>query len=159
MKTARHNFFSRQAMNLGRRALLGLLSCELLISTLIGCAGHRVTLPEVRPPAPVFEPLSEVLKKSYLTLFETASQLEFTDAQIAKMQEYLKQAQDYCVGRFENVSSEYQRRVAGAQQRLKKSGITAEECHNLHLSNFRTASFSWSADFWKRWMTSPNWQA
>jgi Zn-dependent protease with chaperone function len=48
------------------------------------------------------------------------------------MQEYLKQAQDYCVGRFEGVSSEYQRRVDDAQKGLKKSGITAEERHNLH---------------------------
>jgi hypothetical protein len=114
------------------RGLLALLCSELMIGSLVGCGGHRVALPEVRPPSPVFEPLSEELKKSYLTLFETASQLEYSDAQIAKMQEYLKQAQDYCVGRFENVSSEYQRRVDDAQKALKKSGITAEERHNLH---------------------------
>jgi len=114
------------------RGLLALLCSELVISNLIGCGGHRVALPEVRPPTQVFDPLSENLKKSYLTLFETASQLEYSDAQIATMQEYLKQAQDYCVGRFENVSNEYQRRVDDAQKALKKSGITAEERHNLH---------------------------
>jgi len=114
------------------RRLLALLCSELLISNLIGCGGHRVALPEVRPPSQVFDPLSEELKKSYLTLFETASQLEYSDAQIARMQEYLKQAQDYCIGRFENVSNEYQRRVDDAQKALKKSGITAEERHNLH---------------------------
>ncbi len=114
------------------RGLMALFCSELMISSLIGCGGHRVALPEVRPPSQVFEPLNEEVKKSYLTLFETASQLEYSAAQIAKMQEYLKQAQDYCVGRFENVSSEYQRRVDDAQKALKKSGITAEERHNLH---------------------------
>lgn len=119
-------------MKLDLRALLALLCSELLMSSLMGCASHRVTLPEVRPPSPVFDPLNEELKKSYLTLFETAAQLEFSDAQIATMQEYLKQAQDYCVGRFENVSGEYRRRAEDAQNALKKSGITPEERHNLH---------------------------
>ncbi len=114
------------------RGLLALLCSELMIGSLVGCGGHRVALPEIRPPSQVFEPLSEELKKSYLTLFETASQLEYSAAQITKMQEYLKQAQDYCVGRFENVSSESQRRVDDAQKALKKSGITTEERHNLH---------------------------
>jgi hypothetical protein len=50
-------------------------------------------------------PLQNELKKSYLTLFETASKLEYSDSQITEMQEYLKQAQDYCVGRFESVST------------------------------------------------------
>jgi hypothetical protein len=114
------------------RAITAILCSELLLINMAGCGGHRVALPEIRPPTQVFDPLSEELKKSYLTLFETASQLEYSDAQIAKMQEYLKQAQDYCVGRFENVSSEYQRRVEDAQKALKRSGITAEERHNLH---------------------------
>jgi Zn-dependent protease with chaperone function len=103
-----------------------------MINSLMGCGGHRVALPEARPPAQVFDPLSDELKKSYLTLFETASQLEYSDAQILKMQEYLKQAQDYCVGRFEGVSSEYDRRVSEDQKTLKKSGITPEERHALH---------------------------
>ena len=84
-------------LKLDLRGLLALLCSELMMGSLVGCGGHRVALPEVRPPSHVFEPLSEELKKSYLTLFETASQLEYSDGQIARMQEYLKQAQDYCV--------------------------------------------------------------
>jgi Zn-dependent protease with chaperone function len=114
------------------QSMLALLCSELMISALTGCGGHRVALPEIRPPAQVFDPLSEELKKPYLTLFETAAKLEYSDGQIAKMQEYLKQAQDYCVGRFENISTEYERRVDDAQKGLKKSGITPEERHNLH---------------------------
>ncbi len=118
--------------SLDLRGLLALLCSELLIGSLAGCGRHRVVLPEVRPPSQVFEPLSEELKKSYLTLFETAPQLEYGDAQIANMREYLKQAQDYCAGRFEGVAGEHQRRVDEAQKALKKSSLTAEERHNLH---------------------------
>ena len=50
------------------------------------------------------------------------------------MREYLGQAQDYCVGRFEGVSGEYQRRVDEAQKGLKKSGITEVDRHSLHCS-------------------------
>ena len=85
-------------VRLDLQAMLALLCSELLIGTLTGCAGHRVTLPEVKPPSHVFDPLQNELKKSYLTLFETASKLEYSDGQITEMQEYLKQAQDYCVG-------------------------------------------------------------
>jgi hypothetical protein len=120
--------------NLDVRKFLALLCAELLIFSQVGCGGHRVALPEVRPPSQVFEPLNEELKKSYLMLFETAPKLEYSDAEIVKMQEYLKQAQDYCTGRFESVANEYQRRIDDAQKGLKKSGITNEERHNLHCS-------------------------
>ena len=117
---------------LDSRALTAFLCTELLIGSQIGCGGHRAVLPEVKPPAQVFEPLQDELKKSYLELFETAAKLAYGDAEILRMQEYLKQGQDYCVGRFEGVSSEYDRRVSEDQKALKKSGITAEERHGLH---------------------------
>ena len=116
------------------RGLMALLCSELMLASLIGCARHRVVLPEIRPPSQVFGPLQKELKKSYLTLFETAATLEYSNVQIASMQEYLKQAQDYCAGRFENVASEYQRRIDGGRKALKTSGITDEERHNLHCS-------------------------
>jgi Zn-dependent protease with chaperone function len=112
--------------------MLALLCSELLTASLLGCASHRATLPEVRPPAQVFEPLQEELNKSYLTLFETAAKLEYSDSQLLKMHEYLKQAQDYCVGRFEGFSDEYNRRVDEGQKALKQSNVTDEERHNLH---------------------------
>jgi beta-barrel assembly-enhancing protease len=113
------------------RAMLALLCSEVLIGGLAGCGSHRATLPEVSTPIQVFAPLQEELKQSYLTLFETASKLEYSDNQLLKMQEYLKQAQDYCVGRFEAVSEEYKRRVDDAQKALK-SNVSDEERHNLH---------------------------
>jgi len=116
------------------RAMLALLCSELLFLNLAGCGGHRVALPEVKPPAQVFGPLQEELKKSYLTLFDTASKLEFSESQIAKMREFLDQAQDYCVGRFERVGKEYERRVDDSQKGLKKPNVTDEQRHNLHCS-------------------------
>jgi hypothetical protein len=81
------------------RALIALLCSELLIANLVGCGRqHRVELPTVKPVASVFEPLQEDLKKSYLTLFETAPGLEYSEAQVARMREYLNQAQDFCGG-------------------------------------------------------------
>lgn len=112
--------------------MLAFLCSELLVGSLVGCGGHRVTLPEVKPLSQVFEPLQDELKKSYLTLLETASKLQYRDSQILRMQQYLKQAQDYCVGRFEGVSSEYERRIEESQKALKKSSVTDEERHNLH---------------------------
>ncbi|HVW85258.1 MAG TPA: M48 family metalloprotease [Bryobacteraceae bacterium] len=114
------------------RRELSLLCSALLLSNLVACGGHRVTLPEVRPVAPVFQPLQEELKKSYATLFETAATLEYSDAQIAQMKQYLEQAQDYCVGRFESVGGEYKRRIDADQAALKKSSVTEEARHNLH---------------------------
>src|SRR5690242_2530486 len=119
-------------MDFNVRSGLSLLCSELLLLNLLACGGHRVTLPEVKPVAPVFGPLQEDLKKSYATLFEIAPTLEYSDAQIATMQEYLRQAQDYCTGRFESVATEYQRRVDIDQAALKKSTTSDEERHNLH---------------------------
>jgi Zn-dependent protease with chaperone function len=118
------------ALNLQR--FLALLCTELLIWTTAGCGRRRTTLPEVKPVAQVFEPLQAELNKSYLTLFETASTLEYTDGQLAKMRQYLDQAQDYCIGRFENISREYDRRAGDSQKALKKPDLSDEERHNLH---------------------------
>lgn len=83
------------------RGMIAVLCSELLFGSLVGCGRHRVTLPEAKPAASTLEPLQEDLKKSYLTLFEEAPKLEYSESQIAKMRQYLGQAQDYCVGRFE----------------------------------------------------------
>jgi hypothetical protein len=114
------------------RALVALLCSELLVANLTGC-GHRAELPHAKPVATVFEALQEDLKKSYLTLFEIAPTLEYGDAQIQKMREYLSEAQDYCVGRFENVAKDYQRSIDDAQKKLKGK-ITEEDRHSLHCS-------------------------
>lgn len=119
-------------VELNFRSGVCILCSELLLLNLVACGGHRVALPEVKPPVAVFQPLQEELKKSYATLFEIAPTLEYSDGQIATMQEYLKQAQDYCTGRFESAASEYQRRVDADQAALKKATVTEDERHNLH---------------------------
>jgi len=113
------------------RAFVALLCSELLIANLAGCGRHRVELPTVKPVVGVFEPLQEDLKKSYLTLFEIAPSLEYSETQIARMHDYLRQAQDFCVGRFEATAKEYQGSVDDAQKSLK-SKITDDQRHTLH---------------------------
>ncbi len=119
-------------VRLDRRGLLALLCSELMTASLFGCGGHRAVLPDVRPPAPVFEPLRDEIRKSYLTLFEAAPKLEYADGEIAAMREYLKQAEDYCIGRFEGVAAAHRRQALDAQKGLQKPSITADERHNLH---------------------------
>jgi hypothetical protein len=77
------------------------------------------------------EPPQQDLKKPYFTLFESAPTLEYTASQLTTMQEYLKQAQDYCTGRFEGVAKEYDRRVDADQPALKKLNVTEEERHKM----------------------------
>jgi len=119
-------------VTLNGRSGISLLCSELLLLNLLACGGHRASLPEVRPVAPVFDPLQQDLKKSYATLFEISPRLEYSASQITTMREYLKQAQDYCTGRFEGIAKEYDRRVDDDQAALKKSTVTDEERHNLH---------------------------
>src|SRR5689334_18629163 len=113
------------------RAFVALFCSELLIVNLAGCGGHRAELPTVKPVASVFEPLQEELKKPYLTLFEIAPTLEYSETQIARMRDYLNQAQDFCVGRFEASAKNYQSSVEEAQKGLK-SKITDDRRHALH---------------------------
>lgn len=113
------------------RGFVALLCSQLLVVNLVGCGGHRVELPTVKPVASVFEPLQEDLKKSYFTLFEIAPTLEYSEAQITQMRQYLGQAQDFCVGRFESSAKEYQRSIDQAQKTLK-SKVTDDRRHTLH---------------------------
>jgi beta-barrel assembly-enhancing protease len=113
------------------KALVALLCSELLFANMVGCGRHRAELPTVKPVVSVFVPLQEDLKKSYLTLFELAPTLEYSDAQITQMREYLKQAQDFCVGRFEASAKDYQNSVDEAQKTLKGK-ITNDQRHTLH---------------------------
>lgn len=129
----------------GLRSGLSLLCSELLLLNTLSCGGHRVTLPEVRAPKEVFDPLQEELKKSYATLFEIAPTLEYSGSQITTMQGYLKQAQDYCTGRFEAVAKDYDRQVDTDQSGLKKS-IPDEERHNLHCRIQESRSLKNQAD-------------
>ena len=114
------------------RALVALLCSELLFANLTGCTRHRAELPTVRPATGVFEPLQEDLKKSYLTLFEVAPTLDYSEAQIDRMREYLNQAQDYCVGQFKATAATYQRSVDDAQKSLKAKSVSDDQRHTLH---------------------------
>ena len=48
------------------QTLVALRCSELLVANLTSCGGHRVTLPEVKPPAGVFVRLRRELNNSYL---------------------------------------------------------------------------------------------
>ncbi len=71
---------------------------------------------------------------SYLKLFEEAPTLEFTPNQISEMENYLNQAQDYCVDKFEAEAEEYDQQIQETQQKLRSDGeaVTEEERHRYH---------------------------
>jgi hypothetical protein len=98
-------------------------------------ANHRASAGRKEPPPPpsgALQPLQEEIKNSYLTLFETASRLEYSKPQIESLRKYLKQAEDFCVGRFRESAKNYQREVDDAQRELRKEGITEARRHELH---------------------------
>ncbi len=105
---------------------------SLLGATQTTCASRQAPLPRTQPAPEVFEPLQADLRKSYLELFETASRLEYSAAQLERMRGYLKEAQGYCSGRFADSAKTYEHEVSTAQDGLKRSGITDAERHDLH---------------------------
>jgi beta-barrel assembly-enhancing protease len=116
---------------LNATSLTAALCCELLILDLVAC-GHRSGLPQaLRAPQP-FQSLQENLKNSYLELFEIAPRLDYTDTEFEDMKRYLKEGQDYCTGRFEEIAKTYQHKVDDAQQELKNPDVTERHRHELH---------------------------
>ena len=115
-----------------RRQIALVCVVSLLGATQSTCASRQATLPRTQPTPEVFEPLQADLRKSYLELFETASKLEYSTAQIERMRGYLREAQCYCSARFADSAKTYEHEVSTAQDGLKKSGITDAERHDLH---------------------------
>lgn len=108
------------------------LLCVLLLLTPQGIAPMGAGSEAQRLPASVAIPLDQDLRGSYLTLFETAARLEYSPAQIEAMRALLKQAEDSCVGRFEEAAKRHRHDAEEAQAQLRKAGITEEQRHDLH---------------------------
>ncbi len=112
--------------------MVAVLAAELILSSQFGCASRRTTPPESKPAPAVFDALQEDLKKPYVTLFETAAKLEYSESQIRTMREYLTQAEDYCAGRFKDQSKSFEAQIEKYQDALKASGLSAGQRQNLH---------------------------
>jgi len=82
----------------------------------------------------VFEPLREDLLKSYLDLFRLAPTLEYSQPRIDKMRQYLKEGEDYCVGRYKSKSGQYDSELQQLQSHLKRetAKLGEQQRHNLH---------------------------
>lgn len=79
-------------------------------------------------------PLDQALKESYLDLFQYAKEPRYTADEIKSVRNRLKDAQDMCVSRFKDQSSQYGKQIDQAQKELKNKGdqITDLERHDLH---------------------------
>lgn len=115
------------------RRFVVLLLIPLIVFTPISC-GHRAAPPQVPVAPAVFRPLQEELQESYLVLFETAANLEYSQSQIAGMRTYLDQAQDYCVGQFKKRGDTYEGQLRDVQAELKQKTRQLDESrrHELH---------------------------
>lgn len=117
------------------RVFLVLVLCELLI--LLPVSGDAQQL-EKRAEAP--KPLTNCkdlpcyVRLPYLTLFELASQLEFSPGDIEKERKALEQAKTYCVAQFKQKAKTYGDEVNGSQKQLKKvsANVSDTERHNMH---------------------------
>ncbi len=112
--------------------LLALLTSLALVLT-TGC-GHRTTKPTVPVKTNTFDSLQKDLQKSYLELFRISPSLEYTDAQISEMRDYLNNAQDYCVGEFNKKVDNYDSQLQKDRDELKAQAATISESrrHELH---------------------------
>lgn len=114
------------------QSLTAVLAAELvLFASLAGC-GHRATPPPVPLAPTVFQPLREEVKRSYSELFRIAPRLEYSQAQIDAMRKYLNEAEDFCVGRFNERAKDYAEELSRYQSSLQKADASDGARHNLH---------------------------
>jgi hypothetical protein len=64
-------------------------------------------------------PADDVLKKSYLDLFEWAEQPKLSPAEVQSLRDDLKRGQEVCVNRFKQKASQYGKEIEEAQKQLK----------------------------------------
>src|SRR5262245_20581232 len=79
-------------------------------------------------------PADDVLKKSYLDLFEWAEQPKLSAAEIQSMRDDLKRGQEVCVNRFKQKASQYGKEIEQAQKQLKddRKPMPDAQRHDLH---------------------------
>lgn len=92
------------------------------------------SLPEPPFGANVFNPMNEALEMPYADIFEEAHRLEFSGPQVDAMDEYLDDAKDYCVEKFEDRADLLESSIDDAQDELKdrRDTIAETERHDLH---------------------------
>jgi Peptidase family M48 len=120
-------------MRLDRRACIAVLLCELLV-LLPACHKQvRLGAPAPAPPQNV-EPLQKELLKDYLTLFEIAPELKYSNSQIDQMRKHLENGEDYCIAQFKGHADKYKSELDQIQKELKSRGQTLEEGerHSMH---------------------------
>ncbi len=120
-------------MKFNLRACVAVLLSELLV--LLPACHKQAPLGSPAPKAPHHvEPLQKELLKDYLTLFETAPELRYSDDQINRMREHLQKGEDYCIAQFKGHASKYKAELTQIQGKLKTRGTALDdgERHYMH---------------------------
>jgi len=106
----------------------------VLCGTMSGFSLPRNAAQSSNPEAQNPLPLRDYLQKSYLELFEIASQLSFSSTEIAKQREAFEKAKDSCVDRFKDRVKGYDKQLDKERSELKKtsaklSKVERKEAH------------------------------
>jgi Zn-dependent protease with chaperone function len=101
---------------------------------LIELPSHSAGNPPKSISSPAQLPIHEYLQKPYAELFELASSLKFSDAEVAEEREALKRGEDSCRRRFKEHAKRYGKQLDETRSVLKNSGPKLEDTarHVLH---------------------------
>lgn len=89
---------------------------------------------QAETPKVQLTPLRQELQKSYVELFETAPELEYSSQEIQRQRDALKAGEDSCRRTFRGHADGYKREIEAARKSLKVNASTISEAerHNLH---------------------------
>ena len=129
-----------QVKDVLRRALALIVSAQigLLSLTLESCAAHQA--PRVSSQMPVgvrstdSNSIRQALQKSYLELFDTAHNLEFSTKAIGAQRKSLEGGRNACVARFKDHAKQYGRQIDAEEKDLKKktAGLGEDQRKQIH---------------------------
>ena len=117
------------------RAILVLLLCELLVFLPVsGDAQQLQRRAQAPKPLTNCKDLPCYVHLPYLTLFELASQLEFSPGDIEAERKAIEQAKSFCVTQYKQKAKTYSNEVNGQEKHLKEVSekVSDEERHNMH---------------------------
>lgn len=116
-------------MNWNLRSAIAVTLCEVLIVTSV----NMVAAPVLETPQSV-RSLAQDVQRSYLDLFRDADNFTYSTAELGRMRDALKAAQDACTKEFKQRRERFKRQLEQAQAKLKRNSSKLSEAqrHDLH---------------------------
>lgn len=105
-----------------------------LIMVHLPCMASAAQAPPLPAPSATRLPLHDYVQKPYLELFEIASTVRFSSAEVAMERNALKEGEDSCQNRFKDHTKQYAGQLNRSRAQLKKGGDSLSNAtrHDLH---------------------------